>query len=123
MYRCSQFLITSILLISSTGFAYQAPPTTPPQTNVVQIIPNSRSAKDDEITAAIEKRIREDYFLAPYLEQIIITTNNGVVTMTGTIGSYNARLQLEKKARDVTGVKQVIMNVDVNTTPAYKPPL
>jgi hyperosmotically inducible protein len=72
---------------------------------------STASARDSAITAEVKARHRDDPMVAT--EGIGVQTVNGQVTLTGTVGSYEARNQAYRIARQVNGVSAVINQVRV----------
>jgi len=71
------------------------------------------SAADSAISGAIRRQLGEDQDLSKYA--IGIRTSSGVVTLSGTVGSYPARDRAVQIASDVSGVRQVDNRLMVNT--------
>ena len=69
------------------------------------------SAKDTAITAAVRSRHADDPTVGPF--DVGVRTVNGQVTLTGTVGSYAARNQAYRLARQVDGVSSVVNQVRV----------
>ena len=46
-------------------------------------------------------------------QQVIVKSNNGIVTLTGTVEKYQAKVDAEKKAKKVAGVKEVDDEIQV----------
>ncbi|GAA4946237.1 BON domain-containing protein [Algibacter agarivorans] len=73
-----------------------------------------------------DARIREDVInqLAwePNIDdkQIGVTVDNGVVTLSGVVKSYNAKMAAEKAAKKVSGVKAVAEDIEVKYGDAFK---
>lgn len=105
------------ICINHSLMAYQAPPV-----DARPFIP-AEHPYDRFITQELQRKMREDYYLAPYVDQIYISTTNGVITLTGTIDSSAIRLKIEQKARNISRVRQVINNIYLNPTPPYIPPI
>ena len=68
-------------------------------------------ARDRSITAEIEARHRDDPVVSRF--QVGVRTSNGQVTLTGAVGSYEARNQAYRIARQVSGVTAVINQIRV----------
>jgi BON domain len=80
---------------------------------------------DSQVAADIQNKINSDASLPN--KQIAVGSNNGVVTLSGTVGSEGERLAAGNDASQVEGVKTVVNNLVVssaangmaeNTTPA-----
>ena len=66
---------------------------------------------DSQVTADIQNKINSDANLPN--KQIAVGSNNGVVTLTGTVSSENERLAAANDASTVDGVKTVVNNLVV----------
>ena len=80
---------------------------------------------DSQVAADIQNKINSDASLPN--KQIAVGSNNGVVTLSGTVGSESERLAAGNDASQIEGVKTVVNNLIVsssangmaeNTTPA-----
>lgn len=71
----------------------------------------TEKARDANISAAVRSRYSGDPTVSAYA--IGIQTVNGDVTLTGTVGSYAARNQAYRLARQVDGVNAVINRLSV----------
>lgn len=81
---------------------------------------DTKFAKDTAVTPAdheLNKNIRSEitgWFSNDY-NDIVIATNNGVVTITGFVPSQEAFDKLTTEVKEVKGVKEVHNNVQVRT--------
>jgi hyperosmotically inducible periplasmic protein len=66
---------------------------------------------DTNITAAVKGRLAQDKLST--LTRIDVDTNNGVVSLNGTVESAEQRARAEQLARGAGGVKRVINNLQV----------
>lgn len=57
------------------------------------------------------------------LDEIKVTASNGVVTLTGTVGSQASRQSFEQRARDIEGVKSVVNQLTVSSNRTDKGPM
>ena len=64
-----------------------------------------KTFSDDALTAKIKARIAEHWMAL--IADISVTTNNGVVTLTGSVPSENARAEALQVARSADGVSRV----------------
>ena len=71
----------------------------------------SSTAGDSAITAEVKARHRDDPVLGT--SNVGVRTVKGQVTLTGTVGTYEARNQAYRLARQVNGVTAVINQVRV----------
>ncbi|MFO7905483.1 MAG: BON domain-containing protein [Pirellulaceae bacterium] len=67
--------------------------------------------KDSDITLAVETELI--YAEAVPAHKIDVSTENGIVTLAGSVDSYYAKLEAENVARSVKGVLAVINNIVV----------
>lgn len=79
------------------------------------ILPN-QVLDDKAITKKIETEIRMDSTLGPYADMIQVQTLNGDVVLTGRLDSDRIRLGMERKAKNVRGVKKVYNSIELYTT-------
>lgn len=68
-------------------------------------------ARDSNVSAAVRTRLAGDPVVSAYA--IDVRTVNGQVTLTGKVGSYDARNQAYRLARQVDGVTAVINRLSV----------
>ncbi len=52
--------------------------------------------------------------------EIGVSVKNGVVTLSGHVDSYLKKLEAEKQAKKVTGVKAIAEDIQVGISPSYK---
>lgn len=70
-------------------------------------------ARDDSISGQVRRALQADTELGRYT--IGVGTASGVVTLSGTVGSYRARDRAVQIARDTAGVQRVENRLVVNT--------
>ncbi len=68
-------------------------------------------ARDTAITAEVKARHLDDPLVSVF--DVGVSTVNGKVTLSGTVGSYEARNQAYRLARQVNGVAAVINQIRV----------
>ncbi len=68
---------------------------------------------NDELRNDVMEEIKWDPQLKSVSSQIGVTTNEGVVTLTGLVDTYNKKLAAEKAAQRVAGVKVVASDIEV----------
>lgn len=66
---------------------------------------------DSQVAADIQNKINSDANLPN--KQIAVGSNNGIVTLTGTVGSESERLAAANDASSIDGVKTVVNNLVV----------
>ncbi len=69
---------------------------------------------DAAITDAIQHELAHEE-VVPF-NRIDVTTENGIVTLTGSVSTLAARIQAERRASIVRGVRSIINHVSVDTT-------
>jgi hyperosmotically inducible protein len=57
---------------------------------------------DSAIQQSVQSKLKNKEF-----QQVRVSSNHGVVTLTGSVGNYQAKVNAEKKARKVADVKEV----------------
>lgn len=68
---------------------------------------------DDDVTRAIRVALDTDQNLSPAARNVVITTHEGVVTLTGRVPTANERARIDAHARSAPGVSQVENRVRV----------
>jgi hypothetical protein len=76
----------------------------------------SRKPDDAKITGAVEARFSQDSGLSS--KQLGVQSENGIVTLSGTVDNEAQRDAASKQAASVEGVKEVVNNLQVGTAPA-----
>lgn len=71
---------------------------------------------DAGITTAVKSKLAADDNVSAF--QVDVDTAEGVVTLTGNVGSQAARERAVMLARDTDGVRDVVDNLDVSPTAA-----
>jgi osmotically-inducible protein OsmY len=71
------------------------------------------SATDQALAQRIASSLREDSSLAATAPNITVEVNNGTVTLKGSVNSQQQRSEIESKVRNITGVTQVVNNLEV----------
>jgi len=66
---------------------------------------------DATITASVKSKLVADK--ASNLTRIDVDTNNGIVSLNGTVATPEQRARAEQLAREATGVKQVMNNLQI----------
>ena len=61
---------------------------------------------------------------SPFLRasDIGVTVKNGIVTLAGTVGSYSQKLEAEKAAKKVTGVRAIAEDIQIGVSPTNPKP-
>jgi superoxide dismutase, Cu-Zn family len=72
----------------------------------------NREAKDATITAAVKAKLAADVRVTT-LGTIDVSTNNGAVSLEGTVENENVKQQAEQAAKGVEGVMRVTNNLQV----------
>jgi hypothetical protein len=73
----------------------------------------STSATDQALSQRIASSLREDSSLAATAPNITVEVNNGTATLKGSVNSQQQRSEIESKVRNITGVTQVVNNLEV----------
>ncbi len=80
----------------------------------------SRARNDAQIAGEVLSRIQSDANVPT--KQILVTSNNGVVTLAGTVSSEMERMAAANDAASVEGVKTVVNNLQVAPSAAQMMP-
>jgi hypothetical protein len=73
----------------------------------------SHKSSDAEIASEIQNKINADPNIAT--QQITVGNSNGVVTLSGTVGSDQERIAAANDASQVVGIKTVVNNLHVSS--------
>jgi outer membrane lipoprotein SlyB len=79
----------------------------------------SRKPDDAKITTDIQSRFGQDSGLSS--KQLGVQSENGVVTLSGTVDNQAQRDAASRQAASVEGVKEVVNNLQVGAAPAMQP--
>ncbi len=75
----------------------------------------STQSSDWEITATVKKNLMYGNSLSDSAKMISVTTNDGVVTLTGTVASNEEMRKVVKMVQNISGVVRVDNQLDVQT--------
>ncbi len=104
-----------LLLLTAAGFFLLAPVTqhqiygVETSSSVIQ----NKVQSDEEINLAVKNAISSNKEIAQFVNNINITVDKGVVTLSGVVNSSKAKSDIEAKAKTVVGVKKVVNNIEV----------
>lgn len=72
--------------------------------------------------AELKKDVSEELIWDPRVHEdaIGITVNEGIATLNGSVDSYAEKIAAEEAARRITGIKAVVMDIEVKTTTLYE---
>ena len=79
----------------------------------------TKAAGDNDVTSAVQSKINADSGLQD--KQLTVQTASGVVTLSGTVDNDAQRTAASRYASSVSGVKQVVNNLQVATPAATLP--
>lgn len=70
----------------------------------------------------IQKDVIDQLKWEPFLNaaQIGVSVKNGIVTLSGQVDAYSKKVQAEKAAKKVSGVKAIAEDIQVGLSPVYK---
>lgn len=70
----------------------------------------------------IQKDVMDELKWSPLLQssQIGVAVKEGVVTLSGNVDTYAKKIEAEKRATNVCGVKAVAVDINVGVSPYYK---
>jgi hypothetical protein len=84
--------------------------------------PSASSGRtDSQVATDVQSKINGDNNLPN--KQITVNANNGVVSLSGTVGSETERMAAANDAAQVDGVKTVVNNLQVTSAAAVPPPM
>lgn len=111
---CAVFAGLSILgCDSNTNRPVTSDRTTSPSPSSTAPSATNPSATDQALAQRIASSLREDSTLAETAPNITVEVNNGTVTLKGSVNSQQQRSDIESKVRNITGVTQVVNNLEV----------
>jgi osmotically-inducible protein OsmY len=111
---CAVFAGLSILgCDSNTNRPITSDRTTSPSPSSTAPSATNPSATDQALAQRIASSLREDSSLAATAPNITVEVNNGTVTLKGSVNSQQQRSDIESKVRNITGVTQVVNNLEV----------
>lgn len=87
---------------------------------VVNRIQVSPPGDESAISSSIRSRMQSDPLLA-YTYPIGVETNHGIVSLNGTVPSFDQRMRAEQIARQTPGVTSVINNIQVASAGTVSP--
>jgi len=70
----------------------------------------------------IQKDVMDELKWQPFLNssEIGVAVKNGIVTLSGIVDSYSKKLNAEKAAKKVAGVKAIAEDIQIGVSPAYR---
>ena len=74
---------------------------------------------DSGLTTQVKAKLAGEK--ASNLTKVGVTTVNRTVTLTGVVDSVHSKVMAEELARSVTGVQNVVNNLQISGTPAASP--
>jgi BON domain len=80
----------------------------------------ARKPDDAKISGDVQSKFSQDSGLST--KQLSVRSENGVVTLNGTVDNDAQRQAASRQAASVAGVKEVVNNLQVGTVPATAPP-
>ncbi len=122
-------LLASVLLMA--GCAYHRPPVvyTTPGGQVISAAPDPRTAADRALETSLRAELNRYGDLAAVNHDMLISANNGTVTLTGPVRSERDRQMIDSLVRNTPGVSSVNDQLQVTypptgivTSPPYSPP-
>jgi osmotically-inducible protein OsmY len=75
---------------------------------------------NEDVTKSVRVAIEKDATLAPFSQDVFISTFDGVVTLSGTVDSEFARTSIENKAKTIVGYNKVVNNIVVRYGNVYR---
>lgn len=72
-----------------------------------------KATTDSDITTSVSNSFVNDKNLAPYAGNVLVRSNNGVITLSGSAPSEKIKFDFENKAKSMTGVAKVVNNIEV----------
>lgn len=105
--------------ITSGGGGSSSPPVQ--ATTYTTTVSTTSSSIDDDIVTAVYAKYAKDPALIG--TKLTVSSQNGIVTVSGTVTAQSQADEASIAAKSVTGVKDVRSNINVTTNPnPYQPP-
>lgn len=112
---------TKLFLLVSAGFFLLAPTssllnaaTNPNDQIFVTVNPTATTQKTDEqVTRDVKDAFAADASLAPKASTVVISTRNGVVTLSGVVTTEKDKADFGSKAQTVVGSGKIVNNLTV----------
>ncbi len=90
--------------------------TTPPTNPPLGASAAQMNATEQALAQRVTSSLQADASLASVVPNMSVRANGGTVSLQGSVNSQQQRTDIESKARAVTGVTQVINNLEVAST-------
>jgi hyperosmotically inducible protein len=110
--------LTAIAAVPQIGFAQDKPAQKPDDTTIIvkddttpKVKKAGKAITDASITTAVKTRLMKDKVARG--TSIDVETENGVVTISGTVSTDDDKTRIGDLVRHTTGVKRVINNLMV----------
>ena len=75
------------------------------------VIQARRQAADVEISRQVQRILTDDPWI--YAEHVVVTTQNGVVTLEGIVGDTGERFRILRLCRKVSGARRVVDALEI----------
>ncbi|CDZ81681.1 putative periplasmic or secreted lipoprotein [Candidatus Rubidus massiliensis] len=105
--------VFSLIFLNFGLFSFQAPPITTMRGGVNNAFLPNQLPSDRRISTEIQQKFRNDYYTGPYASFVQVYTIAGVVTLAGRLDNDRIKLQMEQKAKQVYGVREVINDIEI----------
>lgn len=105
------FAIGIPLFLLASYFASQS--AQPMEDAPVNTVNTPMVASDQLVSESVLSAFRSNSALAPMASNIRVSTNNGIVTLSGTVNTAQERELAFNTARNVTGVRQVNNQIEI----------
>ena len=113
--------ITTTTNSGGEGYSKSVPPTQSTTYTTTKSSTTTSNSIDDDIVSAVYAQYAKDAAL--FGTTLKVSSQNGIVTVNGTVTSQSQADEASIAAKTVKGVKDVRSNITVTTNPnPYKPP-
>lgn len=120
MYKLEVDMNTKLFLLASSAcflfFSPQLHSIDPFKTDVIVTQEKGVKATDFEVVNAVKNAFSGDTNLSKFTNAVKVEFTQGVVTLSGKVDSDMVKKEFEAKARSVSGVKEVVNNIEVSPT-------
>lgn len=108
-----KLLLLSLLGLAVVSCDQMTNTTTTPTKPAATADDQSESAVDKQISEKIRQALVSDKSLSTVAKNVTVSTVNGVVTLRGSVNSDMEKMKIDREAKQATGVKNVINNIEV----------
>lgn len=72
------------------------------------------ASSDDQLTDRVQRALQDNPSLARAAKNVDVSSDNGTVTLKGTVASKDDKKRIEDQVKDIDGVKDVDNEIEVS---------